>query len=78
MLATAGPARATPADDFAQDAAFLQAAHQANLAEIIGGRIAERRGVSAQVRELGARFVRDHTAMDAEVVATAASGCGSS
>jgi putative membrane protein len=71
-LATTGPAQAAPAADFAQDAAFLQAAHQANLAEIIGGRIAERRGVSAQVRELGARFVHDHTAMDAGLVATAA------
>jgi putative membrane protein len=51
----------------AQDRAFLRAAHQTNLAEIAGGRIAERRGRTPEVRALGARFIRDHTAMDADL-----------
>ena len=55
-----------------QDADFLRAAHQSNLAEIAGGRIAERKGATAVVRALGARFVRDHTALDAAVIKTAA------
>ena len=55
-----------------QDADFLRAAHQSNLAEIAGGRIAERKGATAVVRALGARFVRDHTVLDAAVIRTAA------
>jgi putative membrane protein len=55
----------------AADATFLRAAHQADLAEIAGGSIAQDRGVSARVRALGARFVRDHTAIDARLTATA-------
>lgn len=53
------------------DAGFLRAVHQADLAEIGAGGIAQERGVSAQVRALGARFVRDHTAIDAHLTATA-------
>lgn len=50
-----------------QDTAFLQAAHQSNLAEIAGGRIAQEKGVSQDVKDLGARFVEDHTKLDAAV-----------
>jgi putative membrane protein len=53
-----------------QDAAFLRAAHQTNLAEIAGGGIAQQKG-SASVRQLGALFVRDHTALDADLTRTA-------
>jgi len=62
-----GPTQAEPA----QDAGFLRAVHQANLAEIAAGGIAHERGVSARVRALGARFVRDHTAIDTRLTATA-------
>jgi putative membrane protein len=55
-----------------QDTAFLRAAHQSNLAEIAGGRIAQRQGNSQQVKDLGARFVADHTRLDAALRATAA------
>jgi putative membrane protein len=55
----------------AQDAGFLQAVHQANLAEIAAGGIARERGVSPRVRALGTRFIRDHRAIDARLTATA-------
>jgi putative membrane protein len=55
----------------APDASFLQSVHQADMAEIAAGGIARERGVSAPVRALGARFVRDHTAIDARLTATA-------
>jgi putative membrane protein len=64
-------AAVAPAAEPARDARFLRMAHQADMAEIAGGTIAEDRGVSAQVRALGARFVRDHTDIDAHVTATA-------
>lgn len=56
----------------AQDVAYLRAAHQTNLAEITTGRLATQKGVTAKVRALGARFVTDHTRLDAAVTATAA------
>jgi putative membrane protein len=64
-------AAVTPAAEPSRDARFLRMAHQADLAEIAGGTIAEDRGVSAQVRALGARFVRDHTDIEAHLTATA-------
>jgi putative membrane protein len=54
---------ATPAET-APDAGFLRAVHQADMAEIAAGGIAQARGVSPRVRSLGAEFVRDHTAID--------------
>ncbi len=57
----AAPAQAAPS---AQDTAFLQAAHQSNLAEIAGGTLAQQKGQSQQVKDLGARFVADHTNLD--------------
>ena len=71
--AVAAPADvARPVTPTTVDATYLRAAHQSNLAEIAGGRIAERKGVSATVRALGAQFVRDHTVLDAAVIRTAA------
>jgi putative membrane protein len=64
------PASAAPAEPI-QDATFLRAAHQADLAEIAGGNIAQERGVSPRVRALGARFVRDHTAIETHLTAVA-------
>jgi putative membrane protein len=66
-LAAVGTLSVARAALSAQDRAFLRAAHQTNLAEIAGGRIAERRGRTPEVRALGARFIRDHTAMDADL-----------
>jgi putative membrane protein len=64
-------AGAAPKAEPAADAGFLQAVHQADMAEIAAGGIAQERGVSARVRALGARFVRDHQAIDARLTATA-------
>jgi putative membrane protein len=68
MLLSPTAAQAAPSD---QDATYLKAAHQSNLAEIAGGRIAQEKGVNRQVKDLGARFVADHTKLDAAVRATA-------
>ena len=68
LLVPATAAHAAPSD---QDAAYLKAAHQSNLAEIAGGRIAQQKGTSQQVKDLGARFVADHTKLDASLRQTA-------
>ncbi len=68
LLVPATGAQAAPSD---QDAAYLRAAHQSNLAEIAGGRLAQQKGQSQQVKDLGARFVADHTRLDAAVRRTA-------
>ena len=65
------PATAAPAAPSDQDAAYLRAAHQSNLAEIAGGRLAQQKGRSQEVKDLGARFVADHTKLDAAVRQTA-------
>ncbi len=61
------PASAAVAAPSEPDAAYLRAAHQTNLAEIDGGRIAEQKGATPAVRELGARLIADHTRMDTAV-----------
>ena len=48
----------------AQDAQYLQQAHQTNLAEIAAGRLAQQKGNSQTVKNLGAKFVTDHTRLD--------------
>ena len=68
VLAPATAASAAPSD---QDTAFLKAAHQSNLAEIAGGKIAQQKGESQQVKDLGARFVEDHTRLDSTLRDTA-------
>ncbi|SNY44408.1 DUF4142 domain-containing protein [Paractinoplanes atraurantiacus] len=68
LVAPARPASAAPS---LQDISFLYAAHEAHLFEIAGGRIAETRAATPEVRALGTRFVRDHTAMDRTLTATA-------
>ncbi|WP_250031362.1 DUF4142 domain-containing protein [Paractinoplanes maris] len=68
LLLPATAAQAAPSD---QDAAYLRAAHQSNLAEIAGGRLAQQKGASEDVKDLGARFVADHTKLDAAVKQTA-------
>jgi putative membrane protein len=62
LLIAAGPVRAAAPSE--QDSAFLKAAHQSNLAEIATGKQAQQKASSQQVKELGARFVTDHTRLD--------------
>jgi putative membrane protein len=69
LLIPSTAASAAPSD---QDTAYLKAAHQSNLAEIAGGKIAQQKGDSQQVKDLGARFVADHTKLDAALRKTAA------
>lgn len=61
VLTSVAPAQAAPSQ---RDVTFMQAAHQSNLAEIAGGTIAQQKGQSQQVKDLGAKFVADHTALD--------------
>nr|WP_305786960.1 DUF4142 domain-containing protein [Actinoplanes lichenis] len=68
LLVPATAAQAAPSD---QDAAYLRAAHQSNLAEIAGGKVAQQKGQSQDVKDLGARFVTDHTKLDAALRQTA-------
>jgi putative membrane protein len=68
LLLVPGAASAAPSD---QDTAYLKAAHQANLAEIAGGKLAQQKAGSQQVKDLGARFVADHTKLDAALTQTA-------
>ncbi|MEV4414862.1 DUF4142 domain-containing protein [Catellatospora sp. NPDC049609] len=66
LLATAAPAAArAAAQPSERDTAWIVAAHQANLAEIATGKMAQEKGTSAVVKELGERFVTDHTKLDA-------------
>ena len=69
VLAPATAASAAPSE---QDTTYLRAAHQSNLAEIAGGRIAQQKGASQAVKDVGARFVEDHTRLDAALRETAA------
>ena len=68
LLVPGTAAQAAPSD---QDTAYLKAAHQANLAEIAGGRIAQQKATSQQAKDLGERFIADHTKLDQAVQQTA-------
>jgi putative membrane protein len=68
FLAPGTAAAAAPSD---QDSRYLRAAHQSNLAEIAGGEIARDKGRSQRVKDLGARFVADHTRLDDALTETA-------
>ena len=71
--AVAGAGDAPAAAPSAQDVAYLQAAHQSNLLEIATGQQAQQKGRSQQVKDLGARFVTDHTRLDQSLQQTASS-----
>jgi putative membrane protein len=79
MLATLGVAASmafgvTPAlaaEPSPDDAAFLRAAHQTNLAEIAAGRIAWGKATAPEVKAAAATFLRDHIRMNADVYQTA-------
>jgi len=53
------------------DDIVLRQIHRANLEEIRMGQLAQRNGSSAQVKQYGARLVRDHQAADQKVMALA-------
>ena len=72
LLVPGTAAQAAPND---QDAAYLKAAHQSNLAEIAGGKIAQQKAQSQQAKDLGERFIADHTKLD-QSVRQAASALG--
>jgi putative membrane protein len=68
LLGTGTAAFAAPSS---QDSSYLKAAHQGNLAEIAGGQLAQQKASSQEVKDLGARFVADHTKLDAALQSTA-------
>jgi putative membrane protein len=72
-LAGALPASAAGTALNAQDKEYLTGAHQSNLAEIATGTMAQQKGSSAEIKQLGAMLVTDHTKLDANLrkVATA-------
>ncbi|WP_141955006.1 DUF4142 domain-containing protein [Actinoallomurus bryophytorum] len=53
------------------DRAWLAATHQADLADVQYGRLAERKGATAAVRHAGSMLAADHTAFDQKVTAVA-------
>jgi putative membrane protein len=71
VVAPVGPAHAAaqPSD---QDQHYLRAAHQSNLAEIAIGQLAQQRGTTPVVRELGEWFATDHSQFDSELQEVAA------
>jgi putative membrane protein len=56
----------------ARDLGWLNEAHQANLAEVDAGQLAETNASTAGIRSVGATLVRDHTALDARFIQVAA------
>lgn len=69
----AAPSATPSATLSAQDKQFLQSIHQVNLAEIATGNLAKQKGASQEVKDLGARFVTDHTQLDQKVQSVASS-----
>lgn len=55
----------------AQDIGWLDHTHQANEAEVQAGQLAESNAGTATIRSTGAMMVRDHSALDAKLVALA-------
>lgn len=64
-------AHAAPADLNATDRTFLAAAHQSNLAEIQAGTLAQQKATEQVTKELGAKWIADHTKLDASLRAVA-------
>lgn len=70
-LAPAGAARA--AAPSTQDTQFLQSIHRVNLFEVSAGKLAQQKGANQQVKDLGAKFAKDHSKLDQTVQSTAQS-----
>jgi putative membrane protein len=64
----AAPARAAVST---QDAQFLEQAHQANLAEILAGQLAQNPGHSQAVQSIGQTLIKDHAMLDGAIQRTA-------
>ncbi len=71
LLLVAPCAGALAAQGALSDDIVLRQIHRTNLEEIRMGQLAQRNGSSAQVKQYGARLVRDHQAADQKVVALA-------
>jgi putative membrane protein len=71
--ASAAPAGVVAASASSQDKAWMIAAHQSNLTEIAAGKAAQQKATTQKVRDLGAMFIRDHTAQDAQLTKAASS-----
>jgi putative membrane protein len=67
--ATASVHRPRPVSE--QDATFLVAAHQSNLAEIAGGHVALAKSHNRLVRSIARQLIVDHLRLDAQVRAIA-------
>jgi putative membrane protein len=65
---TATPALAAPSE---QDVAWMQAAHQSNLAEIAAGNAAQQQATTQEVKDLGAMFIQMHTELDTSLTQAA-------
>ncbi|NVI86616.1 DUF4142 domain-containing protein [Actinomadura sp. BRA 177] len=50
-----------------QDRTWLKSAHQANLAEISAGQIAQEKGTTTEIRSLGQMITQDHRALDEQL-----------
>ncbi|MEU5362675.1 DUF4142 domain-containing protein [Streptomyces sp. NPDC005925] len=64
-VTSVAPSVAAPVSD--QDAMFVKAVHQGNLAEIAAGQDAQENATTSCVRRVGAVLVRDHGKLDADV-----------
>lgn len=64
-VTSAAPSVAASVSD--QDAMFVKAAHQGNLAEIAAGQDAQKNATTACVKKVGGVLVRDHGKLDADV-----------
>jgi putative membrane protein len=65
------PTAALAADPSTHDIAFLKAAHQTNLAVILGGQVAWKKTTDPAVKKLAATLMRDHIHLDAALAETA-------
>lgn len=68
LLLVASPASAEPSE---QDAAWMKAAHQSNLAEIAAGTAAREHATTEAVQNMGLVLVEEHQTLDAELTAAA-------
>jgi putative membrane protein len=66
-----GPASAVPAAPSEQDAAFLEAANDINLAGIAHGRIAFTKTTNPEVKKIAARLMVDHIRLNGELAEAA-------
>jgi putative membrane protein len=73
LAVTAGGGLAATRDSgaSAQDANYLQASISGDRFEIIGGKLAQKKGATQQVKALGARLVKDHSKSLSEAISEA-------